>query len=64
MRHRIYKSMYAVSCKEIGLIGGTLSYTRREAIMHFQGGGFIAKEWEDSKREGLSHRKGHREGDH
>lgn len=44
--------MFAVSCEGVGLIGGTMAYTRREAIMHFQGGGFIAQDWERSKHEG------------
>ena len=52
MVHRIQRHMYAVSCGGIALIAGTLAYSRRDAIKHFQGGGFIAKEWEASKREG------------
>jgi hypothetical protein len=44
--------MYAVSCDGIGLIAGTLAYSRREAISHFQGGGIIKKEWENQKLAG------------
>lgn len=51
-KRRKGRRMYAVSCEGIGLIAGTLSYSRRDAIQHFQGGGFIAKEWEWSKRTG------------
>lgn len=52
MRNRVYKRMYAVSCDGIGLIAGTLAYSRRDAISHFQGGGFIRGEWEDAKTSG------------
>jgi hypothetical protein len=45
--------MYAVSADGLGLIAGTLSYSRRDAIMHFQGSaGILKKEWEESKRAG------------
>jgi hypothetical protein len=50
--YRKYKRMYAVSCKGIGLIPGTLAYSRRDAISFFQGGGTISAEWEGSKRAG------------
>lgn len=40
MTHRrIQKRMYAVSKEGIGLIAGTLSYSRRAAIAHFLGSG-------------------------
>lgn len=49
---RLRKRMYAVSAQGLGLIGGTMAYSRKDAIMHFQGGGFMPHEWERSKREG------------
>ena len=49
---RLRKRMYAVSQLGLGLIAGTMAYTRRDAIMHFQGGGFMPHEWEQSKRAG------------
>lgn len=52
LKRHIRKRMYAVSCEGIGIIAGTLAYSRRDAIMHFQGGGLISKEWERSKRNG------------
>lgn len=44
--------MYAVSLEGVGLIAGTLAYSRKAAIMFFQGGGFIPIEWERSKNAG------------
>ncbi len=49
---RLHKRMYAVSQLGLGLIAGTMAYSRRDAIMHFQGGGFIPQEWERAKHEG------------
>ena len=49
---RILRRMYAVSCEGIGVISGTMAYSRREAIQHFFGGAIIAKEWEAHKRSG------------
>lgn len=44
--------MYAVSCEGVGIIAGTLAYSRREAIRHFSHGPIIPGEWERSKRAG------------
>jgi len=46
------RRMYAVSCDDVGLIGGTLGYNRKEAISHFLGGGVLPGEWEKHKRQG------------
>lgn len=35
MTRRIAKRMYAVSAKGIGIISGTMAYSRRRAIDHF-----------------------------
>lgn len=35
LRRKLYKRMYAVSCEGVGLIAGTLAYSRRGAIDHF-----------------------------
>ncbi len=51
-RKRVRKQMYAVSLDGFGLISGTLAYSRKTAIMHFQGGGFIPQEWEQAKHAG------------
>lgn len=45
-------AMYAVSLDGVGLIAGTLAYSRREAIRHFQHGNFIPSEWEAFRRAG------------
>lgn len=34
-KRRQQKRMYAISCEGIGLIAGTLAYSRREAIIGF-----------------------------
>lgn len=52
LNRRITKRMYAVSCEGVGLIAGTLAYSRRDAISHFQGGGIIPAEWEQAKQAG------------
>ena len=44
------KRMYAVSCDGIGLIAGTLAYTRRDAISHFIGNS--RQTWEQAKHAG------------
>lgn len=51
-KRRIRKQMYAVSCDGIGLIAGTLAYSRKDAISHLMGGAIIPKEWDDCKRAG------------
>lgn len=51
MSPRIHKRMYAVSKEGVGLIAGTMAYSRREAIKHFLGAEFIP-EWEAFKRNG------------
>lgn len=38
LKRRRRRKMFAVSCKGIGLIAGTLAYSRREAIKHLFGG--------------------------
>jgi hypothetical protein len=48
---RLHKRMYAVSLERVGIIAGTMSYSRREAIERFCGADFI-NEWENFKRNG------------
>ena len=48
----LHKRMYAVSLKGVGLIAGTMAYTRRDAINHFYGGGPAKGEWDRDKRAG------------
>ncbi len=52
LKRRRRKKMYAVSCKGIGLIGGTLGYTRRDAINYLFGGGPVKGEWAKAKCDG------------
>lgn len=53
MRHRrIRKRMYAISLKGVGLIGGTMGYSRHEAINHFFGGDPCEGEWAKARRDG------------
>jgi hypothetical protein len=49
---RIHKRMYAVSLEGVGLISGTLAYSRREAISHLHGGYVDPKQWSQDKRSG------------
>lgn len=49
-RSRTHKRMYAVSCDGIGLIAGTLAYTRREAIKHATS--YDMERWEEMRRAG------------
>lgn len=49
---RIHKAMYAVSCDGIGLIAGTLAYSRKGAIECFLERDFDPKDWEGFKRAG------------
>lgn len=51
MKRRTQKRMYAVSKEGVGLIAGTMAYSRREAIKHFLGADFVP-EWEMFKRNG------------
>lgn len=44
------KRMYAVSCEGIGLIAGTLAYTRRDAIALFRGNS--NQTWPEAKEAG------------
>lgn len=46
------KKMYAVSADDIGLIAGTLAYSRRRAIECFLGPHGGPKDWEAYKRAG------------
>jgi hypothetical protein len=50
MRRRIHKRMYAVSKDGIGLIAGTMCYSRKAAIERFLCGG--ATTWEIFKHAG------------
>lgn len=50
-RGRIYKRMYAVSLEGVGLIAGTMAYSRRNAIEHFLCG-VKNTNWEGFKRAG------------
>lgn len=52
MRKRTKKRMYAVCCEGVGIISGTLAYSRKDAIRHFQHGAFDPPRWEQSKRAG------------
>ena len=47
-RNRIYKRMYAVSLDRVGIIAGTMAYSRRRAIECFTPLG----QWEMYKRAG------------
>lgn len=47
----LHKRMYAVSLEGVGLIAGTMSYSRRDAIERFCGAEFV-EEWENFKRDG------------
>lgn len=49
---RIRKRMYAVSKDGVGLIAGTLAYSRKDAIAHFLFGESILRDWEAFKRTG------------
>lgn len=42
--------MYAVSCDDVGLIAGTMSYSRRDAISQFVGNS--NQTWEQAKHAG------------
>jgi hypothetical protein len=46
---RLRKRMYAVSHKGVGLIAGTMAYSRRGAIEHFIGSLY---DWGTYKRQG------------
>ena len=46
------RRMYAISLDGVGLIGGTLAYTRKEAINHLFGCGPAEAEWEQAKDSG------------
>ena len=52
MTRRIQKRMYAVSKEGVGLIAGTMAYSRREAIKCFLGDPAFPPEWEMFKRNG------------
>lgn len=45
---RVHKRMYAVSKEGLGLIAGTMAYSRKAAIEHFTPFG----QWEQYKRNG------------
>ena len=47
----LHKRMYAVSKEGIGLMAGTMAYSRQAAIKHFLGSEFVQK-WENFKRDG------------
>lgn len=47
----LHKRMYAVSLERVGLIAGTMAYSRREAIKHFLCGVHNTN-WEQFKRAG------------
>lgn len=47
----LYKRMYAVSLERVGLIAGTMAYSRRDAIGHFLDDCKSA-DWEQFKRSG------------
>lgn len=47
---RISKRMYAVSCDGVGLIAGTLAYSRRDAIALFIGNS--SQNWNQAKEAG------------
>jgi len=51
-RRWTHKRMYAVSKDGVGLIAGTLAYSRRAAIDHFMFGESILRKWEHFKRTG------------
>jgi hypothetical protein len=44
--------MYAVSKEGIGLIAGTMAYSRKAAIEHFLGAGSHLYAWENFKKTG------------
>ncbi len=47
------RRMYAVSLEGVGLIAGTLAYSRREAIRQFQGSNRInSADWNEAKHAG------------
>lgn len=46
------KRMYAVSLEGVGLVSGTLGYSRREAIRNLMGGNIIPARWEECKKAG------------
>jgi hypothetical protein len=48
---RIRRKMYAVSQARVGIIAGTMAYSRRQAIAHFLDGGTVIG-WEGYKRSG------------
>lgn len=49
-RRKLHKRMYSVSKDGIGIIAGTLSYSRKEAIRHFLDGS--PHDWEMFKQTG------------
>ena len=52
MAKRIRKRMYGVSQERVGMIAGTLAYSRKAAIKHFLGGDYPPAEWEQFKANG------------
>lgn len=50
-RKRIHKRMYAVSLEGVGLIAGTMAYSRRNAIEHFLCNSRVTS-WQEFKRAG------------
>jgi hypothetical protein len=50
-RNRIYKRMYAVSLEGVGMIAGTMAYSRKNAIEHFLCGARNTS-WEQFKHAG------------
>lgn len=51
-KKRVRKRMYAVSLEGVGLIAGTLAYSRKDAIRHFHGGYIEPHEWNLNKADG------------
>ena len=47
----LHKRMYAVSLERVGIIAGTMAYSRRNAIDHFLCNS-AATDWEQFKRSG------------
>lgn len=55
LRRLVAKKMYAVSARGVGLISGTMGYSRREAIELFRSNappGSFAVDWGAAKRAG------------
>lgn len=48
-KRRLKKRMYAVSRKGLGIISGTMAYSRGDAINHYFGGGPAKGEWPAAK---------------